>query len=88
MARVRARGVRKLQISMASGHQMGSCRMGADSARSTVDAQGEAWEVHGLYVGDASVFPGALGVNPMVTIQSLAFCTAHSVVASLQCASQ
>jgi len=32
-----------------------------------VDSQGRVWGTEGLYVADASVFPSASGVNPMVT---------------------
>ncbi|CAL1412144.1 unnamed protein product [Linum trigynum] len=63
---------------------MGSCRMGADSAVSAVKETGETWEVEGLYVADSSVFPTALGVNPMVTVQAIAYCTAQSVLEGLK----
>lgn len=69
---------------MGSGHQMSSCRMGSNPKHSVVDGDGESWEVEGLYVSDASVFPSAVGVNPMVTIQTLAYCTAHSILQSLR----
>ncbi|KAG0627677.1 hypothetical protein M758_2G219900 [Ceratodon purpureus] len=84
LKRVRARGVKKNQISMGSGHHMSSCKMGSDPKHSVVDGEGESWEVEGLYLSDGSVLPNAVGVNPMVTIQSLAYCTAHSVLQSLQ----
>ena len=35
-------------------------------------------------MADASVFPTALGVNPMVTVQAIAYCTAQSVVEVLK----
>ena len=38
-----------------------------------MDPQGRVWEVdEGLYVVDASVFPSASGVNPMVTNMGIA----------------
>ncbi|XP_047322977.1 long-chain-alcohol oxidase FAO4A-like [Impatiens glandulifera] len=67
-----------------SAHQMGSCRMGLDPINSVVSQTGETWEVEGLYVGDTSVFPTALGMNPMVTVQAIAYCTAQSVLGFLK----
>ena len=62
-----------------SAHQMGSVRMGADPATHPCDAWGRVRVgssgdavVGGLYVGDGSVLPTAIGVNPMITIMALA----------------
>ena len=51
-----------------SFHPMGSCRIGADAATAPADTDGAVRGVRGLYVADASVFPTALGVNPMMTV--------------------
>ncbi|KAK2987692.1 hypothetical protein RJ640_015034 [Escallonia rubra] len=75
-----SRGLRDLSTPICSAHQMGSCRMGVDPKVSAVNPLGETWEVEGLYVADSSVFPTALGVNPMVTVQAIAYCTAQSVL--------
>ncbi|KAL0312328.1 UNVERIFIED_CONTAM: Long-chain-alcohol oxidase FAO4A [Sesamum radiatum] len=77
------RPLKNLSSQICSAHQMGSCRMGVDPATSAVRPTGETWEVEGLYVADSSVFPTALGVNPMVTIQAIAYCTAQSVLEAL-----
>ncbi len=55
-----------------STHTQGGCRMGDDPARSVVDRNGESHEVKGLFVGDASVLPRTLSVNPSLTIMALA----------------
>ncbi|GJW69577.1 long-chain-alcohol oxidase FAO4A [Tanacetum coccineum] len=78
------RALRDLSTPICSAHQMGSCRMGVESKRSAVNPMGETWEIEGLYVADTSVFPTALGVNPMVTVQAIAYCTAQSALESLR----
>lgn len=46
---------------------MGSNRMSVYPQDGVVDPQGRVWGTEGLYVSDASIFPSASGVNPMVT---------------------
>ena len=53
-------------------HIQGTCRMGSDPERSVVDADGQSWDVRRLYVGDGSVVPRTLSVNPSLTIMALA----------------
>lgn len=55
-----------------STHTQGGCRMGDDPARSVVDRNGESHEVKGLFVGDASVIPCTISVNPSLTVMALA----------------
>ncbi len=55
-----------------STHTQGGCRMGDDPARSVVDRNGESHEVKGLFVGDGSLLPCTLSVNPSLTIMALA----------------
>lgn len=69
---LRKEGVHRNRLPLFSAHQMGSCRMGGDARTSALDPDGQCWEVAGLYCADASVFPTPSGVNPMVTVSSMA----------------
>ncbi|KAI0131657.1 long-chain fatty alcohol dehydrogenase [Hypoxylon sp. NC0597] len=71
-----------------SAHQMGTCRMSAHPARGVVDPEGRVWESQNLYVADASVFPSASGVNPMITAMAIADWIARCVSRDLKKASQ
>lgn len=79
-----SKAIQGLSMPISSAHQMGSCKMGVDPKKSVVNHTGETWEVEGLYLADSSVFPTALGVNPMVTIQAISYCTAQSVLEYLK----
>ena len=57
---------------VASTHVQGSCRMGSDPERSVVDSDAQSWDVKRLYVGDGSIVPRTLSVNPSLTIMALA----------------
>jgi choline dehydrogenase-like flavoprotein len=67
-----AGATRVLPSSQCSTHVQGGCRMGADPARSVVNAHAESHDVRRLFVGDSSVVPATLSVNPSLTIMSLA----------------
>ena len=53
-------------------HVQGSCRLGSDPAKSAVDSNCESHDVKRLFVGDGSVVPRTLSVNPSLTIMALA----------------
>jgi choline dehydrogenase-like flavoprotein len=53
-------------------HFLGTARMGADPARSVVDAAGCVHDVPGLAIVDGSVFVTAGAVNPTSTLQAIA----------------
>jgi choline dehydrogenase-like flavoprotein len=68
-----AAGARKIcWTGIASTHVQGSCRMGDDPSLSVVDRNGETHDVKRLFVGDASLVPRTLSVNPSLTIMALA----------------
>lgn len=63
-------------------HPLGGCRMGHTAADGVVNTAGQVFDYSdpsrsdavydGLYVMDASIFPGAVAVNPTLTIVALA----------------
>jgi choline dehydrogenase-like flavoprotein len=63
---------RILWSGLATTHMQGSCRMGADPATSVVDTHCQSHEIKRLYVGDSSLHPRTLSVNPSLTIMALA----------------
>jgi choline dehydrogenase-like flavoprotein len=74
--------------SVFSAHQMGTVRMGASPRDHACDPQGRVRArarrdrlVAGLYVADSSLFPTALGLNPMLTVMALARRVARTVLA-------
>ncbi|HET7702661.1 MAG TPA: GMC family oxidoreductase [Candidatus Limnocylindrales bacterium] len=72
--------------SLFSAHQMGSVRMGSSVADHPCDPEGRVRTrggtvIRGLYVGDSSLFPTGIGVNPMITVMALARRVARTVTA-------
>jgi choline dehydrogenase-like flavoprotein len=66
------RTVRPAELRLEAFHPMGTARMGPDPRNSVVTPAGEAHDVPGLYVADASVLPTSLGANPQLTIMAVA----------------
>ncbi|KAB5558612.1 hypothetical protein GE09DRAFT_1237981 [Coniochaeta sp. 2T2.1] len=84
LGEVRQAGNRPPATPFTSAHQMGTCRMSSHPGAGVVDGKGRAWEARGLYVADASVFPSASGVNPMVTNMAISDWIARGVSAEMK----
>jgi cholesterol oxidase len=62
-------------------HPIGGCPMDTTRAVGVVDTFGRVRGVPGLRVGDGSVFPGAIGPNPSLTIAAFARRSAYNLLA-------
>jgi choline dehydrogenase-like flavoprotein len=67
-----------------STHQMSTARMGRDPRDSVAQPTGELHDLRGVWIGDTSAFPTALGVHPMVACMALAARTAEHIAAALR----
>ena len=75
-----AREVHRTNMQPLFTHIMSTVRIGRDPATSVCDADGQAHEVAGLFVGDSSALPNGLGgPNPTLTAQALATRTADRI---------
>jgi choline dehydrogenase-like flavoprotein len=63
--------VPKRALDLFTVHLMGTARMSNDPRRGVVSGFGEFHGARGLFVADASLFPGPVGLNPMETIVAL-----------------
>ncbi|MFC8530122.1 FAD-dependent oxidoreductase [Nocardia sp. NPDC057227] len=82
-ARCASAGYGPGQCAMAALHIMGSARMGGSAEHSALNPDGATWEVPNLVVADASCFPTASGVNPMVSIEAIGWMNAGRLAATL-----
>ena len=79
-AAVASRGVAPNDVGIFCAHQMGTAGMGSASS-SVADPDGAVRGIRGLHVADASAFPNASGVNPMLTVMALARRNARRMLA-------
>jgi choline dehydrogenase-like flavoprotein len=73
------RGIEVNRVGMGTAHQMGTCRLGSDPRNSVADPSGQVHGVRGLYIADASGFPTASGVNPMLSTMALSHWVAQHI---------
>jgi choline dehydrogenase-like flavoprotein len=78
--RLLARPVPKPAMDLYSVHIMGTTRMSEDPRRGVVDSFGRFHGMPGLFVADASLFPGPTGINPMETVIALALRNARHLI--------
>lgn len=78
--------------SVAVPHPLGGCRMARNAEEGVVDEYGRVFDktkggerpyYEGLYVADAAIIPSSLGVNPSLTISTLALRIADKIAEGL-----
>ncbi|MGH9485160.1 MAG: GMC oxidoreductase, partial [Terriglobales bacterium] len=62
-----------------TNHLAGTARMGSDPAVSVVNGDCRSWDIPNLWICDGSIFPTTGGVNPSLTITSVALRTADRI---------
>jgi choline dehydrogenase-like flavoprotein len=72
VARLTGRRVPRSALDLFTVHLMGTARMSDDPRRGVVSGHGEVHGARRLFVADASLFPGPVGLNPMETVVALA----------------
>ena len=71
------------QTVLSSAHCQATLKMGEDPSVSVVNSRGESHHVQGLLVCDGSVFPESCGVNPMLSIMTMARYQGRRIAAEL-----
>jgi choline dehydrogenase-like flavoprotein len=71
-----------VDISTGTGHPQGGNVMSNDPQTGVVDEHFKVYGFENLFVCDASVFPTSLGVNPQITVMSLAHYAAPMIAVS------
>ncbi len=69
-------------IPLISYHPQGTCRMGPDPKKSVVGMDGQAHDLPGLFVADASVFPTSVSVNTQISTYGIATKIASDLIAN------
>ncbi|MCP4129916.1 MAG: GMC family oxidoreductase [bacterium] len=76
--------IRPNHMEILAFHPLGTARMAAQPKDGVVDKTGEVFSVKNLYVADGSTVPTSLGVNPQVTIMTLATLISEGICEKLK----
>jgi choline dehydrogenase-like flavoprotein len=71
------------RCTMAALHLVGTARMDGDPSTSAVNPDGATWEIPNVVVVDAATFPTSSGVNPMISIEAIAYMNASRLASRL-----
>jgi choline dehydrogenase-like flavoprotein len=69
--------LRPHDLKLMAFHPLGTARMDARPSHGVLDGHGRVHGAEGVYVCDGSAVPSSLGVNPQITIMTLATRLAH-----------
>jgi choline dehydrogenase-like flavoprotein len=61
-------------------HQVGTCRMGDDPAKSVVNRYGQVHDIENLYVADGGPLVTNAGFNPALTIMAMGYWVSHHIL--------
>ncbi len=84
VARLEAVPVKPTDFELLAFHPLGTCAMGADPGTSVVNFDLQSHDMENLYIMDASVIPHSLGVNPQITVMTLAMRAARGLAGKLK----
>ncbi len=76
--------ISKMDTELLTVHVMGTARMSGKREMGVVDQWLESWDIKNLFITDASVFPTPIGVNPQITIMTLATWAAAHIIENRQ----
>ena len=76
--------IKPIHMEILAFHPLGTCRMAKTSKDGVVNLEGETFNLKNLYVADGSIVPSSMGVNPQVTIMSLATKISDGIIKRLK----
>jgi choline dehydrogenase-like flavoprotein len=77
---LRGARLRASDLELMAFHPLGTARAGADPDRAVLDGDLRVHGTENVHVADGSAVPSSLGVNPQITIMSLATRLAHHLL--------